>query len=161
MIQLSNWPSSCKYSLHCSHNNKLQLCIYFSFHTINLSVHAFSLFFCFCQLQRFGQADAKGQNDPNFGWCHPFDLHCQQSCLGVDKTLPEVHERPLKIWKCESNFDSPCQEQGVTSRVGVACALYMRSDIHAKPCNMSLWFMVCGQILHPTLHSSSPNLPGC
>ncbi len=55
------------YSLHCNHNNKLQVCIYSTFHTIDLSVHAFSRFFCLCQLQRFGQVDAKGQNDPNFG----------------------------------------------------------------------------------------------
>ena len=99
------------YSLHCNHNNKLQVCIYSTFHTIDLSVHAFSRFFCLCQLQRFGQVDAKGQNDPNFGWCHPFNLHCQQTSLDVDKTLSEVHKLPLKIQKGESNFNSPCQER--------------------------------------------------
>ena len=40
-IQHSNWPSCCKYSLHCNHNNKLQVCIYMysTFPTIDLSVH--------------------------------------------------------------------------------------------------------------------------
>ena len=110
-IQLSNWPSFCKYSLHCNHNNKLQVCSYSTFHTIDLSVYAFSQFFCFCQFQPFGEADAKGQYDPNFGWCHPFNLHCQQTSLGVDKTLSEVHKLALKIKKGESNFNSPCHER--------------------------------------------------